>query len=165
MASKKNPAVEEEKAEGKVMPGTPENLQEALTEAALREQEQRDEIERLKKELAAARKPAPTIRKTDKEVVQEAIQKALAEGKDLWTVKVPVRSRPRVGTTERHYWLGVNGRFLALPADDKYYDLALPYAECLVNAMDAERFVKDYADKNIQVYDLISNPHAEETER
>ena len=134
--------------------------------AAARVKEQQAEIERLKKELAEARTAtrAPVNRKTDKENVKEAIQKAIAEGMNLWNVKVPVRSRPRVGTTEKHYWMGVNGRFMALPADDKIYDLPLPFAECLVNAMDAERFVTEYADKNIKVYDLISNPHEEEKE-
>ena len=165
MASKRTPALETE--EEKTNTTAPETTQEALMEAAVREKEQQAEIERLKAELAKARassQPAPVARKTDKENVQEAIQQAIAEHRNLWDVKIAVRSRPRVGTTEKHYWMGVNGRFMALPADDKYYELPLPFAECLVNAMDAERFVKDYADKNIQVYDLISNPHAEEKE-
>ena len=162
MASKKNPAAEE-KTEGTELTETAENTTGTLTAAELLAQKQQAEIERLKRELAEARKPAPA-RKTDKQIVQEAIETAIAEKRNLWDVKVPVRSRPRVGTTEKHYWLGVNGRFLALPADDKYYDLALPFAECLVKAMDAERFVSEYADKNIRVYDLITNPHEEERE-
>ena len=162
MASKKTPAQETEEIKARDV--TPETTVEAQAEQQWQILKQQEEIDRLKKELAKAQSNAAPIRKTDKENVQEAIQKAIAEGRNLWDVKIAVRSRPRVGTTEKHYWMGVNGRFLALPADDKYYDLPLPFAECLVNAMDAERFVKDYADKNIQVYDLISNPHAEEKE-
>ena len=149
----------------------PENENQELENVALNSDEllkkseaQQKEIERLKAELANERNKASVPMKTDKVRVKEAIEKALAEGKDPWKVKIPVRARPRHGTTEKHYWMGVNGRFLAVPADDKFYDLALPFAECLVNAMDAENFVKEYADK-IQVYDLISNPHEEEMER
>ena len=134
----------------------PVNNEDLLKQAEAQQQE----IERLKKELAAAK--APGIRKTDRERVQDAITQAMAEGKNLWDVKIPIRARPRVGTTEKSYWMGVNGRFCALPADDKYHELALPWAECLVNAMDAENFVKEFADKNIQVYDPITNPHENE---
>ena len=164
MATKKTPVLEVPEQEDRELEAVAKKSDELAAEARVKSQQA--EIERLKKELAEARATnrVPAIRKTDKENVQEAIQNAIAEGRNLWDVKVPVRSRPRVGTTEKHYWMGVNGRFMALPADDKYYDLPLPFAECLVNAMDAERFVKDYADKNIQVYDLISNPHAEEKE-
>lgn len=141
----------------------------ALTSDELLKQseDQRLEIERLKKELEEAKKSAKAgsegYRQTDKQRVQEAIRKAIAEGKSMWDVKVPVRARPRTGTTEKHYWLGVNGRFVALPADDKYHELSLPWAECLINAIDAETFAREEADK-IQVYDLISNPHEEERE-
>ena len=162
MASKRNPDLEQQQAG--VPAGVPENAQEALVEATLRAQEQQEEIARLKKELEAERSKSTAQRKTDKQVVQEAVDKAMAEGKDTWTVKVPVRARPRTGTTEKHYWLGVNGRFLAVPADDKYHEMALPFAECLVNAMNAETFVKEFADREIKVHDLISNPHAEERE-
>lgn len=141
-----------------------QGIQDQIKEMQKIMQEQRSMIEKLNNELTTERSKAAVPRKTDKARVNEAIRQALAEGKDPWDVKIPVRARPRQGTTEKHYWLGVNGRFLALPADDRYYELALPFAENLVNAMDAENFVKEYADKNIQVYDLISNPHQDEKE-
>ena len=141
-----------------------QDIQQQILEMQKIMQEQKSMIDQLNKELTTERSKASVQRKTDKARVNEAIQQALAEGKKLWDVKIPIRARPRQGTTEKYYWLGVNGRFLAVPADDKYYELALPFAECLVNAMDAENFVKDYADKNIQVYDMISNPHQEEKE-
>lgn len=141
-----------------------QDIQEQIKEMQKIMQEQKSMIDKLNGELHTERNKAAVPRKTDKARVNEAVLQAIKEGKDPWDVKIPVRARPRQGTTEKHYWLGVNGRFLAIPADDKYYELALPFAECLVNAMDAENFVKDYADKNIQVYDLISNPHQEEKE-
>ena len=167
MANRNNPAANEEVKKDQ----TPEesamkaqDIQDQIREMQKIMQEQKSMIEKLNSELTTERNKAAAPRKTDKARVNEAIKQALEEGKDLWDVKIPIRARPRQGTTERHYWMGVNGRFLAVPADDKYYELALPFAECLVNAMDAENFVKDYADKNIQVYDLISNPHTEERE-
>lgn len=166
MANRNTPAANEQ--ENKT--NTPEesavkvqDIQEQIQEMQKIMQEQKSMIDRLNKELVTERSKASVPRQTDKTRVQEAIKQAIAEGKNLWDVKIPVRARPRQGTTEKHYWMGVNGRFIAVPADDKYYDLALPFAECLVNAMDAEVFVKDYADK-IQVHDLISNPHEEEKE-
>lgn len=166
MANRNTPAANEQENSSQ----TPEesavkaqDIQEQIQQMQKIMQEQKDMIDKLNKELVAERSKAAVPRRTDKARVQEAIQQAIAEGKNTWDVKIPVRARPRQGTTEKHYWLGVNGRFLAVPADDKYYDLSLPFAECLVNAMDAEIFVKDYADK-IQVHDLISNPHEEEKE-
>ena len=166
MASRNTPAANEQDRKE----NTPEesavkaqDIQEQIQEMQKIMQEQKSMIDRLNKELVTERSKASVPRQTDKSRVQEAIKQAIAEGRNLWDVKIPVRARPRQGTTEKHYWMGVNGRFIAVPADDKYYDLALPFAECLVNAMDAEVFVKDYADK-IQVYDLISNPHEEEKE-
>ena len=179
MANKKNPdktAAEEKDLNQETGAMTSEDLQAMAEEkepvkgavnseelAAMAEAQQR-EIERLKKELAAAQSQKTEVRKTDKQRVQEAVEKAIKEGKNLWDVKIAVRARPRTGTTEKHYWLGVNGRFLALPADDRYHEMALPYAECLVNAMNAENFVKEYADREIKVHDLITNPHEEERE-
>ena len=166
MANRNTPAANEQDRKEK----TPEesavkaqDIQEQIQEMQKIMQEQKSMIDKLNKELVTERSKASVPRQTDKSRVQEAIRQAIAEGKNLWDVKIPVRARPRQGTTEKHYWMGVNGRFIAVPADDKYYDLALPFAECLVNAMDAEVFVKDYADK-IQVHDLISNPHEEEKE-
>ena len=155
--------------EDKDLKGTAAKSDELLAQALAKMEEQQKVIEQMQKQLAEAQKQSagsgPIKRKTDREIVREADEKAIQDGVDPWTVKVPVRSRPRTGTTEKHYWLGVNGRFMALPADDHYYDLPLPFAQALVKAMDAENFVKDYADKNIKVYDLINNPHEEEDAR
>lgn len=126
------------------------------------------EMERLKAEQAelkaeqAERKAASQLGyrvESDKEVVRKAIEQAIAEKKDPWTVKVSVRAALRTDTNDPNYWLCVNQRSMALPADDKYHELPLPFAECLVNTIHAARFVREYADKNIQVYDPYTNPH------
>lgn len=126
------------------------------------------EMERMKAEQAelkaeqAEKKAASSLGyrvESDKEVVRKAIEQCIAEKKDPWTVKVSVRAALRTDTNDPNYWLSVNQRSLALPADDKYHELPLPFAECLVNTIHSARFVKEYADKNIQVYDPYTNPH------
>ena len=64
---------------------------------------------------------------------------------------------PRRGKGEDSYWLGINGRTMQVPADDRYYELALPFAECLVDTIRNERKANDFVDK-IPNYDPITNP-------
>jgi ferredoxin-thioredoxin reductase catalytic subunit len=156
MASKKTP---EQKPELSMETPDAEAAEAMAAAAEAKAAEQQAEIERLKKALAEAQKNGGYRKQSDREIVKEAIDQALAEGKDLWNETVSIRVRPRKDTNEKQYWCSVNGRTMAVPADDKYHEMRLPFAECLVNAMHAEQFVEEYADRKIQVYDPISNPH------
>lgn len=172
MATKKTPEKETVTAEAPELNAVPEEqAAQAELMALLKKQQeqiealqkQQAENETLRKQLAEAKareeSQVAMRNRSDKQVVEEAIRSAEASGVDPWTVTVPVRSRVRKDTTEKHYWLCVNGRTLALPADDQYHELKLPFASALVNAMHAERFAEEFADKKIQVYDPITNPH------
>ena len=120
------------------------------------------EIERLKAELAAVQQQNAGYRAgRDADVVAKAIESALAEGKDPWTVTVSVRVPERSDTTEKSYWLCVNGRTVQLPANNQYQEMKLPFAEALMNALHADRYAKKFADNQIQVFDPITNPHKE----
>ena len=55
------------------------------------------------------------------------------------------------------YWLNVNGRTVQIPADDRRYDLKLPWAACLMDSLEAENRAADYQD-SLEVYDPITNP-------
>ena len=49
-----------------------------------------------------------------------------------------------------------------VPANDKYFEMALPFAETLVNMVWAENFSNDYID-GIEDYDPVTNPHKDDT--
>lgn len=120
------------------------------------------EIERLKAELAAVQQQNAGYRAgRDADVVAKAIESAMAAGQDPWTVTVSVRVPERRDTTERSYWLCVNGRSAQLPANNQYQEMKLPFAEALMNTLQAERHAQRFADTQIQVYDPITNPHKE----
>ena len=121
------------------------------------------ETEVLKRELAEAkaREQAMASRRsmTDRQVADRAMQECLEKGIDPWTVTVPVRAKIRRDTNEKQYWGAVNGRTYAVPADDQYHEMKLPHAFDLLNTMHADRFVEEFAEKNIQMYDPKMNPH------
>ena len=120
---------------------------------------QQAEIEKLKAQLAAAQQQAkPGARQNDAEVVRKACEEAVKAGVDLWTVTVNIRSPRRPGKEDPWYWLNVNGRSVQIPADDKYYEIKLPWAEALINSLEAERKAADYQDQ-LEVYDPVTNPH------
>ena len=119
---------------------------------------QQAEIEKLKAQLAAAQQAKPGARQNDAEVVRKACEEAVKAGVDLWTVKVNVRSPRKPGKEDPWYWLNVNGRSVQIPADDKYYELALPWAETLINSLEADRRAADFQDQ-LEVYDPVTNPH------
>ena len=96
--------------------------------------------------------------KTDYERVQEACQKAAAEGSDGWDIKISVRAPRRPAKEDPFYWFNINGRTIQIPATDRYYDLALPFAAALVDTIRAEWFASDYID-SIEEYDPVTNPH------
>jgi len=121
------------------------------------------EIAKLKAQLAALQQQNEGYRKgRDADVVAKASADAIAAGVDPWTVKVSVRVPERRDTTEKSYWLCVNGRSVQLPANNQYQEMKLPFAEALMNALKADRFAQQFADTQIQVYDPITNPHKEQ---
>ena len=120
------------------------------------------EIERLKKEneqlkVNSVYSGSPAGGESDSERVHRACEQAAKDGKDPWDVKISVQAQ-RIGKGEDSYWLCVNGRSMQVPANDRYYDLALPFAQCLVDEIRSRYRAADYAD-SIQVYDPKENPH------
>lgn len=120
------------------------------------------EIARLKAENEKLRKnsvysSSPMGGATDLERVKRACEQAIQDGVDPWTVKISVLA-PRIGKGEDSFWLCVNGNSVQIPANDRYYEMALPFAECLVEEVASRNRAADFAD-SIQVYDPIENPH------
>ena len=152
MATKKSPdpQTEEQLLEQQAAETQPEVKESAKLKA------QQAEIERLKAQLAAAQ--ARPVAQNDAEVVKAASREAAENGVDPWTVTVNVRSPRRPGKEDPWYWLQVNGLSVQIPADDRRYDLKLPWAECLMNSLDAERYAAEFQD-SIEVYDPVTNPH------
>ena len=139
--------------------------QELMAAAQPVETDKDAEIERLKAELAKAQKQSAGYRAgNDAQIVQQAIKEALAEGRDPWTVTVSVRVPDRRDTTEKSYWIMVNGRSAQIPANNKYQEMKLPFAEALMNALQADRFAQHFAENEIQVYDPITNPNNREAQ-
>ena len=100
------------------------------------------EMERLKKENEALRKNSiggggDAGGRTDYERVQEACEKAAAEGKDAWDIKISVRAPRRPAKEDPFYWFNINGRTIQIPATDRYYELALPFAALQVDLIRA----------------------------
>ena len=120
------------------------------------------EMERLKKENEALKKnsvysPSSEGGASDRERVAKACEEAAKKGQDPWKIKISVLA-PRIGKGEDSYWLCINGRSIQVPANDRYYELALPFAECLVNEVQARNRASDYIDE-IEVFDPKDNPH------
>ena len=163
MATKKNAAQE-----------APVNEEEILEAAeAVQEPEpdpqmlaMKKEIERLKKEneqlkINSVYSASESGGMTDSERVKKACEEAAKAGKNPWKIKISVQAR-RIGKGEDSYWLCVNGKAMQVPANDRYYDLALPLAQCLVDEIRSRTRAEDYTD-SIQVYDPKDNPHPQET--
>ncbi len=130
---------------------------------AAKTQESKDaRIAELEARLAAAERQAAGYRAgNDAKIVQQAIREAIAEGKDLWDVKVSVRVPERRDTSEKSYWIMVNGRSVQIPANNQYQEMRLPFAEALMNQLKADKYAQNFADNEIQVYDPFTNPHPE----
>lgn len=145
-------------------------VEEEATQEAERDEKQR--IANMEAELAALKKenerlkassiaaPAPGGAMGDFDRVQEACRKAAEAGQDAWQVKISIRAPRRPAKEDPFYWLSVNGKTLQVPANDKYFEMALPFADCLVQMIAAEWFANDYAD-SIEEYDPVTNPHRE----
>lgn len=131
-------------------------------------QEMQDEIRRLKGQLDEQKKanaelkrnsiysPSPYGSAGDYERVKEASAEAAEKGENPWTIKISVKA-PRIGKGEDSYWLSVNGRTMQVPANEKYFEMALPFAECLVEEIRNRNRAADYVD-GIEVYDPETNP-------
>ena len=120
------------------------------------------EIERLKKEneqlkINSIYSGSPAGSESDVERVRRACEQADRDGVDPWTVKISVLAQ-RIGKGEDSYWLCVNGKSMQVPANDRYYELALPFAQCLVDEIRSRYRAADFAG-SIQVYDPKDNPH------
>lgn len=149
MATKKNAELNEE-------------MEQAAGKSEAQTETKDAEIARLKAELEAAKRQSAGYRAgKDAEVVEQAIQDCIAAGKDPWKETVSVRVPERRDTTEKSYWLCVNGRSVQLPANNQYQDMKLPFAEALMKTLQADRHAQRFADEEIQVYDPITNPHPE----
>jgi len=123
------------------------------------------EIERLKAENEQLKKNSVLAvgafgAMTDRERVRKACEEASKNGVDAWTQKISVRAPRRPAKEEPYYWLSVNAKTIQVPADDRYYNLQLPFAQCLVDMIAAEWLAADYADK-IENYDPVTNPKTE----
>ena len=143
----------------------PENEDAKLEEEANKLQQMANmqaELEALKKENEKLRQNSVAAMnasggKSDYERVKEACQKAAEEGKDAWSIKISVRAPRRPLKEDPFYWLSVNDRQVQIPADDKYYDLQLPFANDLVDMIRAEWLAADFSD-SIENYDPVTNP-------
>jgi len=117
------------------------------------------EIARLKAELEEANRRATyATPKSERERVAEMSRKAAEEGLDPWSVKIAMRIPRRPPTQDPWYWINVNGRSAQIPANDQVQELKLPWAEVLVNMLNAEDAAQDFAD-SIKMYDPKTNPH------
>ena len=96
----------------------------------------------------------------DYERVHKACEEAAKAGEDPWEIKISVNA-PRIGKGEESYWLCVNGRSIAVPANNRYYELALPFAQCLVDEIRNRYRAEDYAD-SIENYDPVTHPKTEQ---
>jgi hypothetical protein len=155
METKKTPMPEE----------TKEMVKEPETETVSEKDRMQQELERLRKENEALKKNSvaastPFGGKSDYERVQEACEAAAAAGKDAWTEKISIRAPRRPAKEDPWYWLSINGRTIQVPANDKYFELALPFAEALVNMITSEYRASDYIE-SIEDYDPITNPKKE----
>lgn len=124
------------------------------------------EIERLKKEneqlkINSVYTSNPMGSESDAERVRKACEQAAKDGTDPWSVKISVLAQ-RIGKGEDSYWLCVNGKSIQVPANDRYFELALPFAQALEDEIQARYRAADFAD-SIQVYDPKENPHPVET--
>lgn len=116
-------------------------------------------IAELEAQLAAAQRQSASYRAgNDFDVVKRAAEECIASGTNEWDVKVSVRVPERRDTTDKSYWLCVNGRSVQLPANNQYQEMRLPFADALMRLLQAEKYAQHFADNAIQVYDPITNP-------
>lgn len=113
--------------------------------------------ENAKLKMNSVHSASPYGNESDYERVKRISMETAEAHEDAWQVKVSVLA-PRIGKGEDSYWLSVNGRTIQVPANDRYFEMALPFAECLVEEIKARKRADDYIDQ-IEVYDPQNNPH------
>lgn len=131
--------------------------EEPTRKATAKETEMAEEIARLKAQLAQSRPKAGSM-KSDFDRVKEVSEQVAAEGKDPWEVTVEVMVPHREKTEDPWYWINVNGLSVQIPANDRYQELKLPWANMLVDMLRAEKRSLDYQD-SLEVFDPVVNPH------
>lgn len=161
MATKKvsAPALEIPEDEEKELAEESEKL-ETMTQDALKAEleKMRAENERLKLAAKANATGNPYGGATDWERVHEACDLAAAQGIDPWTIKIGIKAPRRPAKEDPWYWLNVNGRSIQVPANERIFELELPWAQMLVDMIAAEWRASDYQD-SIEVFDPVTNPH------
>lgn len=144
-----------------VLNAEPEEKTEAAPEGGKLEELQR-KYEALQKENEMLKKnsignKSPYGGKSDYERVQDACREAAEAGLDPWKETISIRAPRRPAKEDPFYWLAINGRTMQVPANDKYFELSLPFAECLVNMIHAEYRAADYIE-SVENYDPVTNP-------
>ena len=157
MATKKSPATKETETEEQLLE-QPAEAQEKDPELEKTLKAQQAEIAALKAKLEQMANNPPVNQRDDAATVKQAAREAAIAGVDPWTIKINVRAPRRPGKEDPWYWINVNGLSVQLPADDKYHEMKLPWAEALINSLEAEKMASDFQDK-MEVYDPITNPH------
>lgn len=111
---------------------------------------------------AAEKTPQAIVRQQDADyiMVKEACKAAEESGEDPWKIEIEVRAPRRPRGEDPWYWINVNGRSVQIPANDRRQKMKLPFANVLVEMLDADRRAEDYA-ASLEVYDPINNPHRE----
>lgn len=156
MATKKNPASKTE-TEEQLLEQQAEEEKPETGKADDQLTAQAKEIEKLKAQLAEMKKANRTPM-DDAAVVKKAAEESAKAGVDPWEVTVNIRAPRRPGREDPWYWISVNGRSVQIPADDRYYDIKLPWAEAMINSLQAEKRAADFQD-GLEVYDPVTNPH------
>ena len=164
MATKNNPELKVPKNEEKELEAVAEKSDQIAKKAAESDAEmqkklqaQAAEIEKLKAQLAKNAQPL-NRKQDDFETVMQASKEAAEKRLDPWDVKVTIRVPHRQRNEDPWYWVNINGKSAQIPADDRYQEMALPFAETLLNSLEAERMAAEYQD-GIEVYDPVTNPH------
>lgn len=120
-------------------------------------------IAELEAQLAAAQRMTAAFQTgNDAETVRLECERCVKEGIDPWTVEVSIRVPERRDCNDKSYWGCVNGRPFAVPANNMYQKMKLPFAACIVDMLEADRKAQAFADNEIQVYDPITNPHPDD---
>lgn len=161
MATKKQAPVEKVETMEEEVPVQPaeEAKQPSMEDIQAELEKLKAENERLKKNSVQSNSLSGS--KSDYERVQEVCLQAAKAGKDPWGIKISIRAPRRPKKEDPFYWVCVNGRSIQIPANDRYFEMALPFAETLVNMINADNMANDYID-SIEVFDPVTNPHKDE---
>ena len=138
----------------KTSPAEVPEMEEKAAEPVTELEKKDAEIAALKAQLARSK---PSLR-SDYERVKQACEEAAAAGIDPWTLTIEIMVPHREKTEDPWYWINVNGLSVQIPANDRYQEIKLPWADVLVETLRAEKRALDYQD-TLEVYDPVTNPH------